>query len=520
MTVLRELVNLIGFKVDEKAWKNANDKVHSLAEKMGKVGAKISIFTTGSMGLLAAFSLKQSQEAQKISRDFQTVFASMAQDAERFANTFSKAMKIDDDSVKKTMLTFDAMLSQFDLGEEKSLDMSKALTKMALDFSSFRGLSLEEGAGKINSAVMGLTKGIGLKISDSKIIEQAKELGLATEGVSGEANKLIAKVELIKKMFASQGILGYAEKNMDSFGIVTMQVKDQLAELAQLFGDKIQPYLSKIFILVRDIILYIRGNLSSSAQKLLLIGAGLLALIPPIATIIFLLTTLGAKFLIISGIVIGALALIFLAVEDFMVYMRGGNSIIGKFIEPWSTLGPKLMPIFRTIKILLVDFLRAAKEFVAGIFLVFQGIALGDMGALYKGLEKITDVFRRVLTEPLEKVGEIFYNALTNAWDSFKNYIFGSLSSIRESIFGVFRGKDPAILAQALPKFSGYGVPSPSSSTNVRRQINVNSTIQMQVPYGTTAQQSKVLQDAAETAARKTFEKILSENIVNHPERE
>ena len=75
--------------------------------------------------------------------------------AQEWINTVSKALGLDPSGMMRNMGVFNIMAEGFGVASDKAYIMSKNLTQLVYDFSSFYNLNFEESANKVRSALAG-----------------------------------------------------------------------------------------------------------------------------------------------------------------------------------------------------------------------------------------------------------------------------------------------------------------------------------------------------------------------------
>jgi len=210
-----------------------------------------------------------------------------------------------------------------------------------------------------------------------------------------------------------------------------------------------------------------------SSNALRLFGIALAAILGPIA-LGGLITILGAIFSI-GGLVVGALVLLGLAIDDIVTYMDGGQSAFGDFLK-WMSEGSALASVFQGIMIALgaafvIWGISAAGAWATAAVAALAGgasmaaawvLALGPMGLVYAGVIAVSSA--------------LMY--LYNNWEKVKGFF------VKLTGGGVSTSVTPSSVASAA---------SSGGNTNVTS----NQTVNLTVPPGTPESQQRFLQGAA-----------------------
>lgn len=129
---------------------------------------------------------------------FNTSLGRYATNAEKYANTVSDVLGIDPSNWMKTQGVMDTLIEGLGVGAEQAAYMSQNLTQLVYDISSFRGISVEQAAQKIKSAVSGEiepARNLGYDLSQAQltaIAQNPKYYGKATYSVNENTGALEA----------------------------------------------------------------------------------------------------------------------------------------------------------------------------------------------------------------------------------------------------------------------------------------------------------------------------------------
>lgn len=126
---LKSIANLINFGSLTATFAKAGDIVGGFVDKSVKYTEDMNLFTVA-MG----------ESTEK---------------ANEFINTFSEALSIDPSSMMRYMGVFQMLASGFGLANDKAYIMSKNLTQLTYDLSSFYNIQIDEAAQKLQSALAG-----------------------------------------------------------------------------------------------------------------------------------------------------------------------------------------------------------------------------------------------------------------------------------------------------------------------------------------------------------------------------
>ena len=225
------------------------------------------------------------------------------------------------------------------------------------------------------------------------------------------------------------------------------------------------------------------------------------------------------------------IAAVALAVEDLYVWIQGGDSLTGKLIGPWEEWRAYVMAAWDMLKDMVVwigeQFGAIGAMLVGAFTLDWNLFKEGFMGAfdnIVAALKTLGDPIWTSIKNAFDRltsyVGEVFLgwalslsNALTGAFSKVKSFFgFGDSSGVGATGSGgagVGSATPVANMvapAQLAPSAMGQGRPSISSST----QVNVT------VPPGTSAEQAKFLEGAAQKSFEAQTNKSLARDMATY----
>lgn len=400
-SVVAELVNLIGFKLDKSSYNAVGDATKNMMDNMESMAKRASLVFTAPIVAFAGMATKMYSESREAS-------AQVAQSLETTNYASKKSLeelqKEAADMQKNTILEDDTflrnvtgrLLSFQNLVGQQFSDAQKAIADVSAKLDPTMG-NIEQVAMSVGKALnnpveslSALTRmGIQFSESEKKMVEQ-----LWKTGRTAEAQDRIIK-ELNKRYGGSAKVL--AE---NSTGV--RQFRNALGDLIESFGSDLFPMIKKFMSSITELVYKLNEFLSPSIRKSILIFGGLLAVAGPLMLALvgigkaglFVNATLAqmglgvaksnagiigtfGKYALLLGqflLIAGALFLIF---NDIYSYVTGGKSIIGEILPPWQELGPKIMAALKPYLILLMDLWAAIKntvvEYINFIYDVFKG---------------------------------------------------------------------------------------------------------------------------------------------------
>lgn len=280
-------------------------KFKRFGNSMTSIGQKLSLI---SVPLFAAggASLKLASDAEETSNRFNAVFGSMADSTRNFARELANATGRNFYELQEGLASFQGFGQGIGLASDKAANFSKELQELAIDFASFNNLSDSEATERFISAMSGSSEVLdkfGVNLRASNLDLKLQELGLAkSTQAATEAQKAIARLEIIKEVMGKQGALGDAVATSDSFANQMRALTSGVSELGVEIGKILIPIAQQFLGFVRRFVDFAK-KLDTEVLSRFIQIAGLVAVGGP------LLIGLGSLAGAIAAIGIPALAI-------------------------------------------------------------------------------------------------------------------------------------------------------------------------------------------------------------------
>ena len=362
----------------------------------------------------------------------------------------------------------------------------------AMDRAGGSAASLQATIEKLNASgkAQGDAIGVLLDLADKAgtmskeaFVQKAKELEIDEKTIEVLAQGRKALDEHLKR----QRELGaYTKEDAEQ----SKKFKQSLADLLQAWdsftsfiGRFTVPIMRVLADALTAVVVFLRQHTAFVVAAISLVGAVLTArLIPPLRTLPTLIANVGKAFLrwLPFVAVITALALL---IEDFWVYLQGGESELAEF---WSIFGTgpeilaKLNSAWQETKAVLAsigtglaqlvrywyDLMKASGMFAAlgqtfkGLLQILKGIFTLDFSTLGEGLANVLNGMVRGVAATFKGLGilakdavQAIFNGLMSSVPGFASWAMG----IAETLKGIFR-LDPGMILDGLKNvFDGAG---------------------------------------------------------------
>ena len=186
---------------------------------------------------LSIASLKFASDAEEAANLFQVSMGKMHKGALKFVEDYSQKLGLLKTEMMEYMGVFNVMIKGMGVGAEESANMSKELTKLAFDISSFRNIRPEEAFEKLRAGITGESeplKSLGILMKDSTMQAFALAQGIRKQWKEmSEAEKVLLRYQFI------------LEKTKDDQGDLA-RTSDGLANSFRRFKNVLVGLLEKI----------------------------------------------------------------------------------------------------------------------------------------------------------------------------------------------------------------------------------------------------------------------------------
>lgn len=137
--------------------KTLSEQLKNAQNVMGKLQAKMIALGAGLIGMVKKavdFVDMASAEAEALNL-FTVSMGEYAEEGARWLEKFSNALYLDPVSVQQYMGSFNSLVKGLGVGSENAYKMSKNLTQLVYDLSSFKNISIESSYEKLMSGISG-----------------------------------------------------------------------------------------------------------------------------------------------------------------------------------------------------------------------------------------------------------------------------------------------------------------------------------------------------------------------------
>ena len=317
----------------------------SFSANSAKVGAVMSIGVTAPIMMLGQASVDAASDMAESASKMEVVFGPVASEIDAFAKDAARNLGMSRQAATEAAGTFGNLFSAIGLGKPEMASMSTGVLQLSADLASFNNLEPEIVLEKLRSGLVGEVeplRTLGINLNAAAVEMKAMEMGLVTVGEEiSDAAKIQARYALI--MEQSTLAQGDFARTADGLANSSRIAKAEAADLSAEMGETLLPIAKTLNEVLRTVIGAFAG-LSPEMQTAIVVGAGLLAVIGPLAggvaavtgAIGFLLPAVVGLFGFISATAIPAAGALIVALAPILIPIAAVTAAVGLLALAWS----------------------------------------------------------------------------------------------------------------------------------------------------------------------------------------
>lgn len=243
-------INTVSSAIDKLHSKNK--KINSTTELFNKL---VSTFRFG--GIVAGISMvgntigKFVNKSNDYVENLNLFYVSMGKSAEKakeFTDNFSEVLGVDPSNVMRYMGMFNTLAEGFGISSDRAYIMSKNLTQLSYDMSSFLNIPIDQAMQKIKSGFSGEIepmRAVGVALDQATLQETAYALGIkkkVTEMTRAQKTELLY-YQMMKRTTTMQGDMG---RTLLQPANAIRVMKEQFTLLARAIGNIFIPIIMKV----------------------------------------------------------------------------------------------------------------------------------------------------------------------------------------------------------------------------------------------------------------------------------
>lgn len=229
----------------------SGNSIDNIATKLQKLGKSIlSIAVISKIGNLISGAISEMNNYIEANNLFSVSMGSFYEEAYDWANKVNDKLGIDPAEFMKAEGIFMAMARGLGITNEQAYKLSKGMTELSYDLSSFMNIPIEEALTKMKSALAGEIeplRAVGISVTQATLQEKALALGI-TENVNAmtDAEKSLLRYKVILDSMKNMGAVGDLAKTIESPANALRILQMQLTQLARAIGSLFIPILTQV----------------------------------------------------------------------------------------------------------------------------------------------------------------------------------------------------------------------------------------------------------------------------------
>lgn len=252
----------------EKSSKSLGARMSGLGNVLqGFFGITFSGFAIGSYFSSAIESINSFVEITNYSTQVMGDYAKEAQD---YAYQVQDALGIDASAFMEAQATFMTLGQGFGVAADKAYAMSKGLTELAYDISSFKDENPEEVFQKLQSAISGEIEPVrrwGVALDQATMKQWMLKNGIdANINSLTQADKALIRYNMVVETMSKNGAIYDLARTLESPANAIRILKQQLTQLSRAVGSVFIPILVAVIPYVQAFVKVLTGLISALAR--------------------------------------------------------------------------------------------------------------------------------------------------------------------------------------------------------------------------------------------------------------
>ena len=485
MAVVDELITLLGLKVDPKAEGEAQGfgKILGGVTQLAVAAGAALAATAGAVGAYAAKQAEAIDQSAKMADAFGLSFEAFqelefaAQQSGAEVNEF----RMDLENLAKRIADTDA-LAELGIQARDSTGQLKSTEEVIGDIAKkFEGLS--------NAEQNRLTDQLGLSPSALKLFQQG---GDGIQRLRDEAISLglVLDENAKKKAAAFQGSLLRTRSVVDALGkSISVGLLPSMTEALDGFSSWVIANRAFISSAVTQVVEGVAKGFDLLGSALSYVGGLIMDFIGPIDGMVDGLDATQAIAILVAGALAAvavsviaatwpfiaagaAIAAVVLIIEDLYAALTGGDSIIGGWVESFTSSYPEIAGVFGSILAFLGAIASFVGDVLVSVFTNWGGAVLDTIGLVLGAFGDIIGAIEAIIggANPFEVLGDLFMKQV----DRILNIAKTLGSGILDTFGGIFGGSSAPASASSAPIPAGVIQSGASGTSNQNTTINVN----------------------------------------------
>jgi len=266
---------------------NVEEKLRKVSQGFVSVGKKLSIGLSLPLAAIGISSIKAASDLEETRNKARAVFRDLATEVEAWANVHAFAAKRAAADILRYMNTLQDTFVPLGYSRKEGMELSKTLTKLAIDLGSFNNINAGEALQSLQSALVGnheTVRRYGIILTEANIQNEIFRLGLAeTKDEITDMMKVQARMSLILK--GSKDAMGDAERTAGSFANKMREMKAVFGDVREEIGDRLISQFDGLIRKVIDLGYWFKGLDDSTKDWIVTLGGATVAVGPTLTVL-------------------------------------------------------------------------------------------------------------------------------------------------------------------------------------------------------------------------------------------
>lgn len=227
-----------------KGLTQAERRLKNIGSSLTSIGTKFAAFgTAGVAGFIPA--IRAASDAQEQMSKFDTVFGDQTDAMKEFADVTADELGRSSASIRQFLAQSQDLFVPLGFDQDQATELSKTLTRLAVDLASFNNVADEDALRDLNGALTGsseLMKKYGVIVNEAAIKQELLNQNLDPSNAT-EQQKVLARLNII--LAGTTAAQGDAVRTAGSFANQMKRAQGIVRDLAIEVGDALLPGLTK-----------------------------------------------------------------------------------------------------------------------------------------------------------------------------------------------------------------------------------------------------------------------------------
>lgn len=362
------------------AFDKLGNKLNHIGKKTRNLGKDLFLKLTVPIVGIGTMFVNAASDYNESLNKVDVAFGNSAKSIKEFAKTAGKSFGIDRGRALDMAALFGDMSTSMGLSQAKAAELSTSLVGLSGDLASFKNIDVAQATTALSGVFTGETeslKRLGIVMTQQNLQQFAMSKGIM-KNISDftQAEKVILRYQYVTEQ--SRNSVGDFLRTNEGFANQMRSMQSALKDLAIDFGTIILPYVTKLVSKVSELLQQFQA-LSPRTKKLILIFAGVAAILSPLLILVGLIASGIGALATTFAVLISPIGLISAAIAGLSALFVVFYDEVSKIASGLSTvLG---IPIYGLIYI-FQSFTKSVSETIDWVIDYLSGIG----GKIYDAL--------------------------------------------------------------------------------------------------------------------------------------